>query len=235
MAQSPSLSYPGKDLEAMSFAVNYHQWIMDVFSPYLTGAIAEVGAGKGSISNLLLEKNIDQLVAFEPSQEMYPDLAQSLAPDQRARAVNDFFSPSYGQGIFDAVVYINVLEHIEDDRTELTHAWQALKPKGYLLIFVPALGWLYSSFDQQIGHFRRYTKSGLMNRVKNAGFSILQADYFDLVGILPWYINFVLLGRSLGQGSVSLYDKLVIPPMRVIEQIVPPPIGKNVLLVGQKI
>lgn len=234
MAQIPPLSYPGKDLEAMSFAVNYHQWIMDVFSPYLTGAIAEVGAGKGSISNLLLEKPIEQLVAFEPSQDMYPVLVETLALDQRARAINDFFSPRHGQETFDAVVYINVLEHIEDDLTELTYAWQALKPKGYLLIFVPALDWLYSNFDQQIGHFRRYTKSGLVNRVKNASFSILQADYFDLVGIVPWYVNFVLLGRSLGRGSVSLYDKLVIPPMRLIEQTVPPPIGKNVLLVGQK-
>lgn len=235
MEQSAPLSYPGKDLEAMSFAINYHHWILDVFRPYLTGAIAEVGAGQGNISKLLLEKPIEQLVAFEPSQDMYPVLAQELANHQRAQTINDFFSPRYGEDRFDSVLYINVLEHIEDDARELIYAWQSLKPEGYLLVFVPALAWLYSNFDRQIGHFRRYTKSDLMNRVKQAGFTIIQADYFDLMGIVPWYVTFVLLGRSLSGGSVSLYDKIVIPPMRLIEQTVPPPIGKNVLLVAQKI
>ncbi|HEY1247633.1 MAG TPA: class I SAM-dependent methyltransferase [Nitrososphaera sp.] len=226
--------YPGKELEALSFAINYHRWIIDAFEPYLGETIAEVGAGIGSVSKLLLGKRIKRLCAFEPSHNMYPFLEEELRQEARAKAVNDFFSPRYVQEGFDAIVYINVLEHIQDDRTELANALEMLNPQGHLLVFVPALTWLYSSFDKQIGHFRRYTKQHLSGLVRDVGFTLVKAQYFDLAGIIPWYINFVLLRHSISGGSVSLYDKLVVPTMRLIESVVPPPIGKNVLLIGKK-
>jgi hypothetical protein len=110
-----------------------------------------------------------------------------------------------------------------------------LNSQGYLLLFVPALAWLYSDFDKQIDHFRRYTKQDISGLVRDVGFTLVKAQYFDLAGIIPWYINFVLLQNSIGSGSVSLYDKLVVPTMRLIERMVPPPIGKNVLLIGKKV
>jgi methyltransferase family protein len=226
--------YPGKELEAMSFAVNYHRWIIDEFEPYLGKTVAEVGAGIGSVSKLLLGKRIERLFAFEPSHNMYPLLEKELRQEERARAVNDFFSPRYTQEGFDSVVYINVLEHIQEDRTELTNALEALQSMGHLLLFVPALTWLYSDVDKQMGHFRRYTKKALSGLVEDVGFTLVQARYFDLAGIIPWYVNFVLLRNSFGSGSVSLYDTLAVPPMRLIESVVPPPIGKNVLLIGKK-
>jgi SAM-dependent methyltransferase len=226
--------YPGKDLEAMSFAVNYHNWIIDEFEPYLGQTIAEVGAGAGSVSKLLLRKRITRLFAFEPSHNMYPLLAKELHGDARATAVNDFFRPSYRQEGFDSVVYINVLEHVQDDRAELTNALEALKPQGRVLVFVPALAWLYSDFDKQIGHFRRYSKNELSDLVTSVGFTLVDAHYFDLIGIIPWYINFVLLRNSMSSGGVSLYDKLIVPVMKRLERAVPPPLGKNVLLIGKK-
>jgi hypothetical protein len=181
-----------------------------------------------------LGKRIKHLLAFEPSYNMYPFLEEKLRQEGRAKAVNDFFSPRYAQEGFDSVVYINVLEHIQDDRTELAHALEILNPQGHLLLFVPALAWLYSDFDKQIGHFRRYTKKDLSSLVRNIGFTLVKAQYFDLAGIIPWYINFVLLRHSIGSASVSLYDKLMVPTMRLIESVVPLPIGKNVLLIGKK-
>jgi 16S rRNA A1518/A1519 N6-dimethyltransferase RsmA/KsgA/DIM1 with predicted DNA glycosylase/AP lyase activity len=56
----------------MSFAGHYHKWILAEFLPYLGTSVAEVGAGAGSFSTLLLESNVSRLVAFEPSQNMYP-------------------------------------------------------------------------------------------------------------------------------------------------------------------
>ncbi|MCR4340392.1 MAG: hypothetical protein NUW01_10970 [Gemmatimonadaceae bacterium] len=102
------------------------------------------------------------------------------------------------------------------------------------MIFVPALSWLYSDFDRQIGHYRRYAKSGLCRLVEDAGFNLTKVRYFDVAGIIPWYVNFVLLRNSIGSRSVSLYDRLVVPVMRVAERLIPPPVGKNVLLVARK-
>jgi SAM-dependent methyltransferase len=234
MSNDTTLHYPYQDLEAMSFAVNYHRSIIDEFEPYLGETIAEVGAGIGSVSKLLLRKRVRRLLAFEPSPDMYLRLEEALRHDQRAKAVNDFFSPRYAYEGFDSVVYINVLEHIHDDRTELVHALQVLNPKGHLLLFVPALPWLYSDLDKHVGHVRRYTKKELSCLVRDVGFALVKARYFDLPGIIPWYISFVLLRKSVGSGSVSLYDKLAAPAMRLIERAVPPPIGKNVLLIGKK-
>jgi len=93
---------------------------------------------------------------------------------------------------------------------------------------------LYSELDRQLGHFRRYTKTNLVQLTRRAGFSIVKARYFDAAGIIPWYIHFTLLKNTITAGSVSLYDRLVVPTMRVIEGLVPPPIGKNVLLVARK-
>jgi len=218
----------------MSFALNYHRWIIDSFAPYLGETTAEVGAGVGSVSKLLLGTGIRRLFAFEPSPNMFPLLEEELRPERRARALNEFFSPRTAEENFDSVVYINVLEHIQDDRTELTNALETLRPEGHLLLFVPALEWLYSDFDKQIGHFRRYTKRGLSGLVRDVGFTLVRAQYFDLAGIIPWYVNYVLLRNSMRSAGVSLYDRFVVPIMKPLESVVTPPIGKNVLLIGKK-
>lgn len=227
-------SYPGKELEAMSHAVNYHQWIVDEFEPYLGETLAEVGAGMGSVSKMLLAKGLKRLYAFEPSRNIYPFLEQELRHEERAMAINDFFSARYAHIGLDAVVYINVLEHIEDDRAELGNALASLKLNGHALLFVPAQAWLYSKLDKQLGHHRRYTARGLSTLVREVGLSIVKVRYFDFVGMIPWYINYVLLQNTLGKSSVSLYDKFAVPTMRRLEGLVSPPIGKNVLLIGKK-
>jgi SAM-dependent methyltransferase len=227
--------YPGKDLEAMSFAINYHRWIIDEFRPYLGEVVAEVGAGSGNISKLLLQSQIKRLVAFEPSKNLYPLLKEELQQDERARTVNDRFRSTYKDHGFDSIVYINVLEHIDDDRAELAGAREALKPNGHLLVFVPALPWLYSDFDKQIGHIRRYVKKELDRLVREVGFALVKARYFDMAGIVPWYLKFVLFRSTMGSGSVAWYDRIIVPTARLMESVGPPPLGKNVLLVGKKV
>lgn len=233
--RQPPANYPGTELEALSGAVNYHEWIVSRITRYLGETVAEVGAGVGSVSQLLLrEKGVGRLLAFEPSRNMYPLLAENLAAEKRAVPINDFFNGRHAPQGFDSVIYINVLEHIEDDRAELGGAFRALKPGGHLVIFVPALAWLYSDFDREIGHFRRYTRGGLIELVRETGFSVSDARYFDFAGIIPWYVYFVLLRKSITSGSVSLYDRLVVPVMKLVETAFPPPVGKNVLLIARK-
>ena len=116
----------------------------------------------------------------------------------------------------------------------MAHAHAALKPGGHLLIFVPALRFLYSRLDAELGHFRRYHKPGLSAMVRAAGFTIEKMKYFDCAGVLPWYVAYVLLKRPMAGASVGLYDRLIIPATRALEKRVPPPFGKNLLLVAKK-
>ena len=128
----------------------------------------------------------------------------------------------------------DVLEHIEDDGSELALMHHKLNAGGHALIFVPALPALLSNFDRSIGHFRRYQKKELTEKISNAGFSIVKIKYFDIAGILPWYINFVLLKKTLGGNSVAAYDRIVVPLMRKVESRLAPPIGKNLLVIAKK-
>ncbi|MGI8470110.1 MAG: methyltransferase domain-containing protein [Pyrinomonadaceae bacterium] len=233
--------YAGRDLESMSFAMNYHEWILDEFRPFLGKHFVEVGAGTGSFSELLLQENPQTLSLIEPS-EMFGQLQNNILQLKSESAVKLY------QSVFtkaaaeiaarqkpDSIVYVNVLEHIEDDLTELKTIYQTLEKGGRCFIFVPALMGLYGEFDRKIGHFRRYTKSELKNKCKLAGFNIIKSKYFDFAGIIPWYAKYkILKSDSLNAGAVTLYDKIVVPVTSRLEKIIPVPIGKNLLLIAEK-
>ena len=71
--------------------------------------------------------------------------------------------------------------------------------------------------------------------VKAAGFDIVQARYFDVLGVVPWWVVYTL-GRKtrFNPGMSRLYDRLLVPVGRALESLFPPPLGKNVLLVAKK-
>lgn len=228
--------YEGKDLEAMSFALKYHEWIANEFRPFLGKRVAEVGAGSGSFSELLLREPLEELVAVEPSREMYTRLLARTAGEARVTSRNDFFTNVSAEytGHFDGIVYVNVLEHVEDDVQELSRIYDSLRPGGHVCLFVPALSWLYSAHDASIGHYRRYEKAPLIALLKGTGFEIARVRHFDILGVLPWLILMKLLRKNPSAGSVKLYDTCVVPISRMLESIIPPPIGKNLVIVGRK-
>ena len=63
---------------------------------------------------------------------------------------------------------------------------------------------------------------------------IITVKYIDMLGILPWYLNFVLLKRHLDDKATKIYDRLVIPIIKKLDKITPMPIGKNLLLIAKK-
>ncbi len=103
-----------------------------------------------------------------------------------------------------------------------------------MCLFVPALQWLYGSIDAAVGHERRYQKPSLVSLVRSGGFEVRKVRYFDLAGVVPWWILACVLRSQLRPGTVSLYDRFVVPITRAIESRMTPPLGKDVLLVGQK-
>jgi SAM-dependent methyltransferase len=139
-------------------------------------------------------------------------------------------------GTFDTAVYVNVLEHIEDDSGELDVARRLLAPGGHLCLFVPAMPSLYSRIDHKSGHYRRYTKAALRRKVEEAGFVIERIDYFDAASIVPYWLMYRVLGvEDLGNGSNAFYDRVIVPISRLVQRIlVHPPIGKNLILVARR-
>jgi SAM-dependent methyltransferase len=233
--------YAGRDLEAMSFARNYRRWILELFAPHLGRRLVEVGAGTGSFSEMLLERTPDSLTLIEPSRMCLRlrERVEGWSTRSRVRVYNDTFAgviARLGQEERpDSVIYVNVLEHIEDDEAELRLAADALAPGGRVFIFVPALRWLYGSFDRRVGHRRRYTRREIASKCERAGLSIVRAVYFDAAGVLPWWVKYrVLRSEKMEPAAVKFYDEFCVPFLSRAEALVRPPLGKNILLVVEK-
>ena len=237
-----ALAYVGHDLESMSLARNYRRWILDTFAPYLGRRIVEVGAGTGSFSELLLAREPESLTLVEPSKGMHRLLVEhvgQLATHASVRIHNDTFARAARRIAEeerpDSVIYVNVLEHVEDDEAELRLVAGALEPGGRVFIFVPAFRWLYGSFDRQVGHRRRYTRGELAAKCERAGLRVVRSAYFDAGGVLPWWLKYrVLRSEKMEPAAVRFYDSFCVPVLRRVESLIPPPVGKNVLLVAEK-
>jgi SAM-dependent methyltransferase len=205
--------------------------------------VVEVGAGKGSFSELLWEQGPKSLALVEPSPSMFEQLSQTVKKFCGAvdlKLYNETFERVAPQIRMqqqpDSIIYVNVLEHTADDQTEIRVIHETLGPGGRVFIFVPALSWLYGSFDREINHYRRYSRGGLEARCRAAGFRILVSRYFDLLGVLPWWIKYKLLqSRKMESATVRFYDQAVVPIARRIESKLEPPVGKNILLVAEKV
>lgn len=235
--------YFGEDLDSMANAKNYYKLIVNKFKSYIDGNILEVGSGSGTFTDYLRNKNVKKIYCVEPVEEMYKlhikKNNKTKSKDKNSpkiQILHGFLSERLNQipNDIDCAIYTNVLEHVEKDIEELKLVSQKLKKNGYVCIFVPALPFLYSKFDEKVGHYRRYTKKSLKDVLQKAGFEVVKAEYFDIIGIIPWIINFKLLGKiDLNPKSVKLYDNIVVPHMNKIEGWANLPFGKNVLAVGK--
>lgn len=216
---------------------NYRNWILDEFRPHLAGHTVEIGAGSGSFSKKFIEL-VPTLELVEPSHELFQRLCSRLGHEGRVQLhmvgaekwLLDAESASR-----DTIIMVNVLEHIEDDVGTLRQIHRTLRPGGALLLFVPALRYLFSRLDREHGHFRRYEKRELETKVREVGFDIAGSKYVDTLGIIPWLVFNKWLGRTeFDKGMVRLYDSVGIPVTRLVERLLPLPVGKNVLLIAKK-
>lgn len=229
--------YSGEDLDAMEYATNYYRWVMDIFAEHVGENIVEVGAGSGTVSEKLLEFSPKAFTGIEPATDIFPMLKERFQDRKHIKLINSFLVDAVTdlESKVDTIFYINVLEHVVDDEAEMKHAFDVLKPGGKICIFVPALPWVYGKFDEEVGHERRYYKKDLENLLTSKGFEIVRSHYFDLPGAFSWWLYFKILHRSaLSSFQVKMYDRLVVPVLRVLETIVKPPFGKNLVLVAQK-
>ncbi|TNE75060.1 class I SAM-dependent methyltransferase [bacterium] len=228
-------SYETDDLNDMSEAQNYNAWIISLVKPYIGKSILEVGAGCGNFTQALIEHTDSLITCIEPSSTQYRVLKQVEQKNtSRVKTFHGFSVALSKKDTFDTIIYNNVLEHIEHDMEELSHIKKHLNPGGHLIIYSPALPFLMSEFDKSIGHFHRYTKKEIIQKVEQAGLQTVHFQYVDFIGIWLWFIKFKWLkSKTLGPSSVKTFDTLLVPIIRNLERVINIPIGKNVLVVAK--
>ena len=189
----------------------------------------------GANAEFLRPTDAGRSVCVEPDPELLAQLEQKLSSIASGRSHAAVCGTTQTiSGEFDAVVYIDVLEHIEDDRGEMQRAAELLKPGGHLVVLSPAHQALYTPFDKAVGHFRRYNKR-MLREIAPRELKLERMSYLDSVGLLASIGNRVLLHQPMPtQSQLRFWDRIMIPVSRVLDPLTFYSIGKSVLGVWSK-
>jgi SAM-dependent methyltransferase len=226
--------YEGDELELFQHATNWKNYFKAQIDSYLTGDVAEVGAGLGATTLHLAGGGQKSWLCIEPDPALCLEL-RSRVPSQLRGVRMDTFVGTLAslppEQTFDTVIYIDVLEHIDDDRGEVASAARRLRPGGHLVVLAPAHGWLFSPFDQRIGHRRRYTRRSL-TALAPPGLALERAWYLDTIGLSASAANRLLLSQSMPTArQIAMWDGLMIPLSRVFDRLLGYRFGKTIVAV----
>ena len=218
----------------LRLARNYRRALFREFAPMTRGRVLEIGAGIGQMSDgFARAAGVTRFLALEPDPRFHPTF-RAHHPDLALFPGSVATLPE--RTGWDAVLAINVLEHIEDDESALAEWAELLRGnQGRLALFVPARPELYSPIDRTFGHHRRYTKRSLASRLAAAGFTVERLHYFNLAGYFAWALNFRLLRRrEFDRGQVLLFDRFLLPILHIVERrILRPPVGQSLIAVAR--
>ena len=236
MSERPNAIAQTEDFEfaALAEAKNYRRALFEEFRGALRGEVVEVGAGIGQMTEQLLTlPQVSRAIAVEPDASFCEKFRARLPKTELIHGTVDNLPPNTA---CDAIVCINVLEHIREDGAELSSFANLLRARrGALCLFVPARPEIYAPIDKDFGHFRRYTYRELQTKLVAAGFNIERLHYFNFVGYFAWWANFCLLKkRQFEIEKVRAFDRVIFPVVHSLEsKILRPPFGQSLLAVAR--
>ena len=222
-----------KTLETMAFAKWYNKWLFSLIQPFLGNEILEVGAGIGNFTDLL--SSVGNVTAIDVERK-YIDNLIVRSGRKISVGIGDIEKGTYffKQKKFDTVVCLNVLEHINHDADALENIYGLLKTSGKFILLVPAHKILFSNFDKELGHFRRYSKKEIEVKLKKAGFKEISVRYLNWWAAVGWFFFLKLLERNImPKPPVVIFDvfgQLFLLPEKFIKM----PFGLSVFAIAQK-
>lgn len=212
------------------------KWLYEEISPYLGQRILEIGCGLGNFARHLTDREL--YIGTEVSTESIQQVSAQFARFPAMQfSVADATDPAFLDFVrfdIDTVFSLNVFEHIEDHITALRSARDILRPRGKLILVVPAHMWLYGTIDVAIGHYRRYDKQMMDDLFRQVGLTCVAKKYINALGALGWWTN----GRLRKQetppvGQLRMFNT-VVPAIKRVERAIPMPFGISILAVGEK-
>jgi hypothetical protein len=229
--------YSGEELDVFGGAHNWKSYWVEKIRPYIGKDVLEVGAGIGATTMALKNVPHDSWFCVEPDPVLCEKIIQKKSTGEIASNVKIQTCTALdlvGKKKFDTILYIDVLEHIENDREELKIGLSLLNDGGVIIILSPAHNYLYSPFDKKIGHYRRYNKKELTEIVP-LDMLIKQMQYMDSVGFFASLANKLILKQSdPTKAQVEVWDKAMVPLSKIIDPIIFNLAGKSVLAILQK-
>jgi glycosyltransferase involved in cell wall biosynthesis len=211
-------------LDALEGAPRFNRWMYDTIRKHLGTRIAELGAGRGNLSKFL--KQGANVLVTDNRQSYLEELREKWGhlPNVWIARLDLLNASDYEvltQFKVDTVVCLNVLEHIEDDITVLQRLYRAVPPGCRVVFLVPFNPKLYSRFDREIGHFRRYSRAELEEKMRTAGLNVECQFYFNKAGVIAWWVgNTLFKQRSITSWQLKIYNFLT-PLFRAMDYCLP--------------
>jgi SAM-dependent methyltransferase len=233
---STQIDYIGEELQLFESALNWKAYFAHRLKPYIRGDVAEVGAGLGGTTRTLCSGDETSWTAIEPDPRLCREIERKVAEGGLPATVRPSLSVLADRPVsekFDTILYIDVLEHIEDDASEAARAAERLNPGGHLVVLAPAHQALFTPFDAAIGHYRRYSRPSL-KALSPPGLDLKSCFYLDSVGMLASLANKLLLSQSHPKlGQILFWDRAMVPLSRVADPLLLNSLGKTIVAIWE--
>jgi hypothetical protein len=225
--------YSGWELEAFDNAFNFRNYQHQIIRRFIENKkICDIGTGSGGLVNYYL-KSTSKIFLVEPSKNLYKKTKKKFK--NKVKIYKKYSEIKNHK--FDAIIYMDVIEHIHDYEKDLLCKIKNLKIDGYLIISVPAFNFLYTNYDKEIGHFKRFEKSDFINFSKKNKLVIKKLYYYDLIGFLLIFINKFIFNKTLSamnfKKSVHIWNSLI-PLSKLFDFLIFNLFGKSLICILQK-
>lgn len=209
------MKYTGWELHNFDKANLYRSYQFSLIKNSIGGKILEVGPG-----NCVYLKNYKKIskniTLVEPTTKYFNFLKKSNKKNKSIYIKKNL--RNLKNNSFDTILYLDVIEHIKNDKKEIINAYKLLRKNGTLIICVPAFQFLYSQYDKKIGHFRRYSKSDFKNLLKICKIKYFDLRYFDFIGFCLIYLSNHLVKNNLNNFSLKIkLWNFLIPISRILD------------------
>jgi len=226
------MDYNGTELEAFDKAHIWRKYIYQLIKKNLKRDILEIGAGIGSFTSNYLDSQRN-ITLTDPDTYNSDFLKKKFALQKNINVLRCFVSEIKSK--FDNILYLNVLEHIEDDVGELNEAIKKLNNGGTLIILVPAHQKLYGNLDKAVGHFRRYDIN-FFKDIKLQNAKVKELYFLDCTGYFLYFINKLFFKEEVYPSNfkIFIWDKIFTPFTIILDKIINYKFGKNIMCVIKK-
>ena len=217
--------------------------ILKTYSPMFvsdTNRILEIGCGSGVV--------LQQFERFlhKPADGCDLNLyalrkIEGVSGDKYVYNIFDLNDTMVGR--YDTVVLLDVVEHLEDDVAFLRAATQHVRDEGHIVINVPALNALFSRYDTQAGHQRRYTKRSLSTLCERSGLDVVAVQYWGmsllpLAAVRKLVLAFVPKDSIIKTGfkpPAPWINRLMMGVMKLeLSLLKAPPLGTSLLMIAKR-
>lgn len=227
--------------ETMWWYHGLHSNIIGALSKYAPQALSllDAGCGTGGMLKIIHGKF--------PAMRLHGlDISEQACIAARAKsgaevALGSVDALPHPDRSFDALISLDVLGYDLDVHAAVSGFLRVLKPGGHAILNLAAYQWMLSYHDKAVGQSHRYTRSGAVKLLREHGFRIRTATYWNTI-LFPLMVAQRKLVRSSGASDVRPFHPLVNNAFKTCLAIerafirggLALPFGGSVLIVAQR-